>query len=153
MLSIGLWWWYINITITVLDIIQNGFSLRLLVKPNHLSPETETSSLFDPTDFVAHGNRDNQVSQTLRFKYKIGRWIMSRIVIVIINREAPRKYELYVCQCTYQILRIISAKPITVAARSKAQHFFTRSNTEVFESIPNLDMDVYPHFFSFSLPV
>jgi hypothetical protein len=50
MLSIGLWWWYINITITILDNIQcpasylkydfseTAFCLRLQVEPTQLGP-------------------------------------------------------------------------------------------------------------------
>jgi hypothetical protein len=54
MLSIGLWRWYINITITILDIIhrsclflkhdvpETGFPLRLQVDPTHLDITNET---------------------------------------------------------------------------------------------------------------
>jgi hypothetical protein len=50
MLSIGLWRWYINITITILNFIlcpvlylkhsvsETGFSLRPQVEPTHLGP-------------------------------------------------------------------------------------------------------------------
>jgi hypothetical protein len=41
MLSIGLWRWYINMTVTILDITHRpeiGFCLRLQVEPIHMGP-------------------------------------------------------------------------------------------------------------------
>jgi hypothetical protein len=69
MLSIGLWRWYINITVTIVDIIlrpvfylkhyvsQTGFCLRLQVEPTQLVPKDraslspdQTSCLLGPTE-------------------------------------------------------------------------------------------------------
>jgi hypothetical protein len=82
MLSIGLWRWYINITITILDIIQRpafylkhdvsetDFCLRLEAKPTQ-KDSTEWASLY--------------------LRLETGRWIMSRfmIVILIYHRHKP----------------------------------------------------------------
>jgi hypothetical protein len=61
MLSAGLWRWYINITVTNLDIIhrpafylkhdvsETGFCLRLPVEPTQLDP-VQVASLFPETN-------------------------------------------------------------------------------------------------------
>jgi hypothetical protein len=58
MLSVGLWRWYINITLTILDsfhrpafylkqdVSEIGFYVRLQVEPTQLGPERGDSSIY-----------------------------------------------------------------------------------------------------------
>jgi hypothetical protein len=87
MLSIGLWRWYINITITIVDIIhrpvfylnynvsETGFCLHLLVEDQYIGPTWVSTT---------RTRRQNPVSETLCFKCKTGRLVMSRIIIVVL---------------------------------------------------------------------
>jgi hypothetical protein len=88
--SIGLWRWYINITITILDIILRPvFYLKQCFGDWFLYPSgVRRRGLYLSTgpNWVGSTWRrgQNPVSETLRMKQKTGRWIMSRIVTVIL---------------------------------------------------------------------
>jgi hypothetical protein len=93
MLSIGLWRWYINITVTILDFIHRPvFYLKQDVSETWCSLH-EVHTQVGPTDKASISLRSglsstwrriqNQVSETSIFNYDTGRWIISRIVMVI----------------------------------------------------------------------
>jgi hypothetical protein len=91
--SVGLWRWYINITITILAIIHSSvFYLNTMfqrvdtisvLKWNLLSrTETEASSIYWAQLSMFHLKPKNPVTDASCFKQKTGRWIMSRIFII-----------------------------------------------------------------------
>jgi hypothetical protein len=71
--SLGLWLWYINITIIILDIIhrpvfylkhdvsETGFGLRLQVEPTQMGPMCVSGPVLPPTLHVYGLNTDNAV--------------------------------------------------------------------------------------------
>jgi hypothetical protein len=117
--SIGLWRWYIYITITMLNIIHcsvfylkhkflrldsvsafrwnlhSWFLLCWFNKPYWCCcwyPETEiVSNIVDST----WRWRQNPVSEALLFKWKTGRWLMSKIVIVLLIYHSHKYMYIY----------------------------------------------------------
>jgi hypothetical protein len=105
MLSIGLWRWYINITITILDIIPRSVlylkqafwilnSVPVFRWRLSWAQQIELVCLLETGPNWVRSTwrwRQNAVSETLCLKRRTGRWIMSRIVIVILiyHRHKP----------------------------------------------------------------
>jgi hypothetical protein len=68
--SVGLWKWYINIIVTVLDVIHRpGFYLKHNFLETGFFPQTATSSIdwFQLSSFTWR-RRQNPVYETLHFK-------------------------------------------------------------------------------------
>jgi hypothetical protein len=109
MLSIGLLWWYINITITILDIIRHPVfclkhdvsetvSVSVFVEPTQVGqidkaslslrcccwcPKTEAIFIYWAQLCMFHLKTETESSlRKVVFEIKTGRWIMSRTVIV-----------------------------------------------------------------------